>query len=88
MVRYLRPDALRFGRVMGLVATRYRNALRDSQMQKQVEEIVALTLRVPASLKQRLDEQVSLNRSSQSSEMIRLMRMAWAEPAQREKAAG
>jgi hypothetical protein len=54
---------------------------------QQQDEIVAVTLRVPASLKQRLDAEVALNRSSQSSEMIRLMRAAWA-PAQREKAAG
>jgi hypothetical protein len=45
-------------------------------MQKQVDdEIVAVMLRAPASLKQRLDTDIALNRSSQSSEMKRLAQL-------------
>jgi len=59
---------------------------RDDEMKNTTEEVVQVTLRCPPYLKARLDQEATLNRSSQSSELIRLMRAAWPE-SEREKVA-
>jgi Arc/MetJ-type ribon-helix-helix transcriptional regulator len=41
------------------------------------DDMIQTTIRIPAYLKARLDAEVDLNKSSQSSEVIRLMRAAW-----------
>ena len=52
---------------------------RDDEMKNTTEEVVQVTLRCPLHLKAWLDQEAFLNRSSQSSELIRLMRAAWPE---------
>jgi Arc/MetJ-type ribon-helix-helix transcriptional regulator len=49
-------------------------------------EVVTVTVRIPPYLKERLDAEVARNRSSQSSEVIRLLRSAWMNPTQQAKA--
>ena len=47
-------------------------------------EVVTVTIRLPTDLKQRLDDRAALYRSSQSSEVIRILR-ASLDAEQREK---